>query len=101
MNHEPVDPVESSSRSAAASVQLRVGDYIKDNDPRMDWRLPLRIFEILPDGRVAAENVRGDVFRISIRRIHTDCKPRKSGFDLVASGSGSIEHTDRMNERGS
>jgi len=65
-----------------AGTGLKVGDRIKDNDPRMGTARVLQIFEILPH-IVLAENVVGRVFRILRRRIHTDGKPRRSGFDLL------------------
>ena len=60
---------------------LQIGSKIKDNDPRMTNRY-LEVVEILPN-KVAAKNFRGQVFLILLRRIHTDGKKRRSGFDLV------------------
>lgn len=61
---------------------LKVSDQIKDNDPRTSNRV-LTIKVLHPYG-VVAHNVRGRPFSILKRRIHTDGKPRRSGFSLVA-----------------
>lgn len=61
---------------------LRVGDRIRDNDPRMTGNRVLTITEVLPN-RVAARDLMGRSFYILRRRIFTDGKPRRSGFDLV------------------
>jgi hypothetical protein len=64
------------------SIELQVGDRIKDNDPRVGDRV-LVITEILPNG-VAAKSVYGQrIFCILRRRIYTDGKPRRNGFDLL------------------
>lgn len=60
---------------------LQEGQRIKDNDPRMPHRV-LTIIEILPNG-VAAKDSAGRV-RLYLRKsIHTDGRPRKSGFSLI------------------
>jgi hypothetical protein len=64
---------------------LKVGDRIKDNDPRMPNRV-LTIHQVLPNG-VAVKNSMGRVFLILRRRIYTDGKPRRTGFDLVKESS--------------
>ncbi len=61
--------------------ELKVGDRIKDNDPRMRHDRVLTILELLPNG-VYAEDSRGRVYPILLRRIYTDGKPRRSGFSL-------------------
>lgn len=63
--------------------ELKIGDKIMDNDPRMSYRRELTIIEILPNGVMAEDSVRR-VFKILRRRIYTDGKPRRNGFDLVA-----------------
>ena len=60
---------------------MKVGDKIKDNDPRMYNRV-LEIVEMLPFG-VSAKDRAGRKFTILQRRIHADGKPRRSGFDLI------------------
>jgi hypothetical protein len=60
---------------------LKPGMKIKDNDVRMGTRI-LTIEEILPNGVVAKSPV-GRLVTILRRRIFTDGKPRKSGFDLI------------------
>lgn len=62
-------------------VELRVGDRLKDNDPRMRHRV-LTITDILPNGVVARDEL-GREFGYLRRRIHTDGKPRKSGMSLI------------------
>lgn len=63
---------------------LKIGDKIKDNDPRSSHRI-LVITSILPNGVEAELGGR----RVSIlrRRIYTDGKPRRSGFSLLASNA--------------
>lgn len=61
--------------------QLTPGDRIKDNDPRMPHRI-LTITDLLPNG-VVARDIRGREFGLLRHRIHTDGKPRKSGFSLL------------------
>ncbi|MGA0608879.1 hypothetical protein [Caldimonas sp. KR1-144] len=67
------------------STELKPGDRIKDNDPRMPGRV-LTITDILPNG-VVARDARGREFGYLRRRIHTDGKPRKSGFSLIKGNS--------------
>ena len=62
---------------------LRVGDRIKDNDPRMSTNRELTITGILPDS-VYAKDGMGNIRAYLRRRIYTDGKPRRSGFSLVA-----------------
>lgn len=65
---------------------MKPGDRLHDNDPRMKPR----VLTIVPGGlttdrglqRVRAESYTGRVFFIAVGRIHTDGKPRRSGFDL-------------------
>lgn len=61
--------------------ELKVGDTLKDNDPRMENRV-LIITELLPDA-VMVTDTGGRLFRCLRRRIHTDGKPRKSGLSLL------------------
>lgn len=61
---------------------LKIGDRIKDNDPRMGSRY-LRVKELLPNGVLAEHPISGRVFAILRRRIHTDGKPRRSGFSVM------------------
>lgn len=67
---------------------MKIGDKIKDNDPRMPERV-LTITAIGLRTERGIENVRAKTryssreFSISTRRIHTDGKPRRSGFDLM------------------
>jgi hypothetical protein len=61
--------------------ELKVGDRIKDNDPRMPHRV-LNITEILPNGVLAKDSM-GNVRAYLRRRIYTDDKPRRTGFSLI------------------
>lgn len=68
---------------------MKVGDKLKDNDPRTANRV-LTITSIGVIGVSGSESVRakgraGPEVSISTKRIHTDGKPRRSGFDLVPS----------------
>lgn len=65
---------------------MKIGDKIKDNDPRVGDRiLEITGFEDGKFGekRVLAKTPFGATVKIMMRRIHTDGKPRRSGFDLV------------------
>lgn len=65
---------------------LRVGDYIVDNDPRRAfWRVlrVTRITTVGSDGTVIANDEDNRQTSISLRRVHTDDKPRRSGFSLL------------------
>ena len=64
------------------SREIRVGDRIRDNDPRMGDRV-LEVWSILGDTHVLARDRIGARYRILRRRIYTDGRPRKSGFSLV------------------
>lgn len=66
------------------TVTLKVGDRIKDNDPRMQYTRVLTITHILPNG-VQAVDSRGRPFLYLRRRIFTDGRARKSGFTLLPS----------------
>jgi hypothetical protein len=61
-------------------AELKPGDRIKDNDPRMD--------RVLSVARVSAEyvyaNWAGRESRIRKDRIYTDGKPRRSGFSVIS-----------------
>lgn len=62
--------------------ELKVGDRIKDNDPRVNINRVLTVVELLPNG-VRAKDSGTRIFSILRRRIYADGKPRKSGFSLV------------------
>jgi len=62
---------------------IKVGDKIKDNDPRIGNRV--LTVEAVSNTHVTAcetSGVRRPV-RIKKSRIYTDGKPRRSGFDLL------------------
>lgn len=63
--------------------ELNVGDRMRDNDPRMGNRV-LTITQILPNG-VAAKDGIGKTRLYLRKHIHTDGKPRRSGFSLERS----------------
>ena len=61
---------------------MKPGDHIKDNDPRMYNR----VLEVLDVGKThvtATRGLRWPTVKIRRDRIHTDDKPRRSGFSLV------------------
>lgn len=62
---------------------IRIGDVIRDNDPRMPGRF--LVVKEVEATCVWAQATRGTgkFHRVSLKRIHTDGKPRKSGFDLL------------------
>lgn len=65
------------------SDTLKIGDHIKDNDPRV----PDRVLEVTSnDGsRVKARSLRnGITVTIKRNRIFIDGKERRSGFNRVA-----------------
>ena len=62
--------------------ELKVGDKLRDNDPRMSHRAQLTITHILPNG-VQAQTGIGKSVRLLRRRIYTDGKLRRNGCSLV------------------
>lgn len=60
---------------------MKVGDKIKDNDPRVVGRV-LTITAIGVES-VLAEGRSGNEVKISTKRIFSDGKKRRSGFDLL------------------
>lgn len=67
------------------TYQIKIGDRLKDNDPRMGNRV-LTVTEILPNG-VAARDCSGRVFQYLRNRLHTDGKPRRSGMSVIVEGA--------------
>lgn len=72
--------------------ELKVGDRIKDNDPRMRNRGALTVIRLwfptnparaADDGKAICEDNVCRQYAILLRRIHTDGKPRRGGFSLV------------------
>lgn len=75
------------------SEQIKPGDLIRDNDPRMPNR-------VLIVGRLACHHSGRDYvfcqdrsypsrgYRICTDRIYTDGKPRRSGFSLLPAPPG-------------
>ena len=63
------------------TYEIKVGDRLKDNDPRMGNRV-LTVTEILPNG-VAARDRSGRVFLYLRKRLHTDGKRRRSGLNVI------------------
>lgn len=61
---------------------LKVGDKIKDNDPRMDLRV-LRVEEIRQPHCIARNVHGGPSVKILLKRIYIDRKQRRSGFSLI------------------
>lgn len=64
---------------------MKIGDTIRDNDPRMYSGNRLLVIVEIGDTHITA--VQGNLHPVHIRkdRIHTDGKQRRSGFTLIAS----------------
>lgn len=78
------DPPSRRQRGGGDEMsELRIGDKIKDNDPRMGQNRVLTIIEIRPNG-VVAEDYPSRAVGILRKRIFTDGKPRKYGFNRIA-----------------
>ena len=65
--------------------EVKVGTVVRDNDPRCSYRQRV-VSRINEDGRVllkhpAIEKLPGTWVRLD--RIHTDGKPRKSGWSVA------------------
>lgn len=81
----------SSQTSADAVLRpadraLRVGDRLRDNDPRMGGGKRVLTITLLRLDFVYATDISGRRFTYSRHRIHTDGKARKSGLSLIAEG---------------
>ena len=63
--------------------ELKIGDKLKDNDPRMPNRALLEIIDLCDGNRITARTGIGAYVKVSVQRIHADGKKRRSGFDLV------------------
>lgn len=64
---------------------IKIGMKLKDNDPRNDHVRILEITHVFSDA-VEAIGPSGRRSTISKKRIFSDGKPRKSGFDLIMDG---------------
>lgn len=71
-------------------MDIKVGDQLKDNDPRSSHRVltvtSLGLVTEMGSQNVRAKGKAGPEVSISTSRIHCDGKPRRSGFDLVRAG---------------
>lgn len=65
---------------------VKVGDKLRDNDPRMGHRV-LVVIAIHPNG-VTALDSKGRAFTYIMRRIHTDSRIRKTGLSVVRPAKG-------------
>lgn len=68
--------------------ELKIGDTLRDNDPRMDGRVVVITALGLRDhsGLLGVRATRGPGFpevSISTKRIFTDGKPRRYGFNRI------------------
>ena len=61
--------------------RIKRGDMLRDNSHKRSGR-ELEVMEVLPNG-VAAKDSTGKIRLYLMKSIHTDGKPRKSGFSLV------------------
>ncbi|MEJ6003770.1 hypothetical protein [Paucibacter soli] len=68
-------------------MSIKIGDRLKDNDPRSSHRvLTITSLELVTDSglqSVRAKGPAGPEVSIATRRIYSDGKARRSGFDLV------------------
>lgn len=67
---------------------LKIGDRIIDNDPRVTRDKRILVIEKIEGERVVCRDEYFKTFpvvKILIRRIHTDGKRRRSGFNLLSS----------------
>lgn len=55
---------------------------IRDNDPRMRYRLHYQI-SFISETHVEAHRSMADSVRIQRKRVYSDDKPRKSGWSVV------------------
>lgn len=63
---------------------LKVGDRIRDNDPRVTYERVLTVWDFCAnETHVLASDRSGAKFRIQIKRIFLDGKPRRTGFSRV------------------
>lgn len=90
-------------RAHVAASGLKVWDTIRDNDPRMysgKRVLIIDSFEAKGNHVVAVCNTGYRTVRVRLDRIHTDGKPRKSGFSLVRETAASDDAKDRAQSAG-
>ena len=66
----------------AVVPELKPGDRIKDNDPRVSFNRILEVVEILPNGATVLDG-NGRRFRLLRNRIFLDSKPRRTGFSRL------------------
>lgn len=66
---------------------IRIGDMIRDNDPRTEVTpgkpRKLRVTDISLDHAWACAAGSARKIRVSLRRIHLDSKPRRTGFTRI------------------
>lgn len=67
-------------------MELKEGDRIRDNDPRMPNRV--LVISRVDEHKVTAQDRIGRSFGIQRRRIYNDGKPRKSGFVWLGDKTG-------------
>ncbi|MHB1201442.1 MAG: hypothetical protein ACYCZ6_18205 [Polaromonas sp.] len=79
-------------------MELKVGFKLKDNDPRETGRVltVTALGQRTENGllNVHARGAAGPEVRISVHRIYSDGKPRRSGFDLVGDDFGEEHRAD-------
>ena len=69
------------TRTKPEVTEMKIGQKIKDNDPRVGNRV-LKIIDVDGDYVIAQQ---GGLHSVRIRRdrIYTDGKPRRSGFTII------------------
>lgn len=78
---------------------MKVGDKLKDNDPRMNGRvLTIVALGVVTTHGVQDARARDSMGRerwYSAKRIHADGKPRRGGFDLLPAAARGVEIDQR------
>ena len=64
-------------------TELKVGDIIRDNDPRTTRDRKLVVMSFGSQYVEARETPNGRNYILARKRIYTDDKPRRSGFSVV------------------
>lgn len=65
--------------------EVRVGDHVRDNDPRSDYRTRV-VVAISSEGRAQLRHPRITEIPstwVRLDRIYTDGKPRRTGWSVV------------------
>lgn len=66
-----------------ASRRIRIGSILKDNDPRLKEERLLYVRKIHDGFAYCDTDTTGIPTRVRMDRIHSDGKPRRTGYDVV------------------